>query len=323
MNENLNKTHPIVFQNQPTFFFIGVTTGKSSINQVFPLWMKALDREDVVLKGIDHPIHDDPQAYRSTVEQIKMDPMSLGGLVTTHKMDLYAAAKDMFYSLDHYAMICAELSSISKEGGKLEGHAKDPISAGLSLDTILGKGYFGKTGGELLIFGAGGSSIAAILHLVNKTQAADRPKRISVINRSQPRLDHMRKMVEKQNTDIEIRYLLNENPFVNDEIMENLPEASIVINATGMGKDTLGSPITAAGRFPQNGIAWDFNYRGKLDFLQQAQAQASNRSLVIEDGWLYFVHGWTQVVSQVLHFDLTQVLFKTLKEEADFCRDIK
>jgi hypothetical protein len=46
----------------PTFYFVGVTTGKSSINKVFPLWMDVLGRPEVVLRGIDHPIHDDPEA---------------------------------------------------------------------------------------------------------------------------------------------------------------------------------------------------------------------------------------------------------------------
>ena len=32
-------------------YFIGVTTGKSSINKVFPLWMDVLGRPEVVLRG--------------------------------------------------------------------------------------------------------------------------------------------------------------------------------------------------------------------------------------------------------------------------------
>jgi hypothetical protein len=47
--------YPIVTKTQPTFYFVGVTTGKSSINQVFPLWMAVMGRPDVVLEGIDHP----------------------------------------------------------------------------------------------------------------------------------------------------------------------------------------------------------------------------------------------------------------------------
>ena len=47
----------------------------------------------------------------------------------------------------------------------------------------------------------------------------------------------------------------------------------MVVNATGLGKDAPGSPITDAARFPENGSAWEFNYRGDLVFLDQANAQ--------------------------------------------------
>ena len=60
----------IVTKEVPTFYFIGVTTGKSSINEVFPLWMKLMGKSDVILEGIDHQIHDDPENYRKSVAQI-------------------------------------------------------------------------------------------------------------------------------------------------------------------------------------------------------------------------------------------------------------
>jgi len=300
----------------PTFYFIGVTTTKSSIMKVFPLWMQVLERPEVVIEGMDLKIHDTPQAYRAATAQIKFDPLSLGGLVTTHKIDLYVAAKDMFDYFDPYAWICGEISSISKLDGRLEGHAKDPITAGLSLDAIIEKGYFGRTGGEVLIFGAGGSAVATILHLINKHDPADRPKKVILVNRSEGRLVSARAMVENKQTDIQVEYIYNQDPFKNDAIMAAIPEYSLVINSTGMGKDTPGSPITNAGLFPRHGIAWEFNYRGELDFMHQALAQVEGREVIVEDGWLYFVHGWTQVVAQVLHIDLTPELFKCLEEAA-------
>lgn len=308
--------YPIVTRSVPTFYFIGVTTGKSSIRKVFPLWMEALGRPEVVLEGVDCRIHDDPEVYRRIVAQIKYDPLSLGALVTTHKIDLLNAARDYFDYLDPYAQITGEVSSISKRDGRLEGHAKDPITSGLSLDAIIGPGYFGRTGGEVLCFGAGGSAIATLLHLINKPDPADRPRRFIFVNRSQGRLDHARQMVESLQTDIQIEYVCNSDPLVNDRLMAQMPDYSIVINATGMGKDTPGSPITWQGQFPRNGVAWEFNYRGELDFLHQALAQAESRQLRVEDGWVYFVHGWAQVVAQVLHFELTPELFARLEQLA-------
>jgi hypothetical protein len=64
-------------------------------------------------------------------------------------------------------------------------------------------------------------------------------------------------------------------------------------------------------------VAWEFNYRGELDFLHQALAQQRARRLVVEDGWLYFLHGWTQVVAQVLHVELNQERFDALRAAAE------
>lgn len=47
-----------------SIYFIGVTTGKSSIMKVFPRWAKALNLKDAVIKGIDFKPHSDPAAYR-------------------------------------------------------------------------------------------------------------------------------------------------------------------------------------------------------------------------------------------------------------------
>jgi shikimate dehydrogenase len=308
--------YPIVTKKVPTFYFIGVTTGKSSIMKVFPLWARELGRPEIVMEGVDLNIHDRPEVYRGVVAQIKYDPLSLGALVTTHKIDLLQAARDMFDYLDPYAQICGEVSSISKRDGQLEGHAKDPITSGLSLDAIIGKDYFKRTGGEVLCFGAGGSAIATLLHLINKKDPGDRPSRFVLVNRSPARLDSAKEMVKGLKTNIFVEYIHNANPLTNDEIMSSLKPYSIVINSTGMGKDTPGSPITDSGLFPLNGVAWDFNYRGDLDFLRQARAQLESRMLKVEDGWLYFVHGWTQVVTQVLHVSLTPGLFSRMKELA-------
>lgn len=310
----------VVARDVPTFYFIGVTTGKSSIMKVFPLWMAILGRPEVAIEGIDLKIHDERNAYRRIVAQIKHDPLSLGALVTTHKMDLYAAAMDMFDYLDPYAKLTGELSSISKTGAQLEGHAKDPVTAGMAMDAIVGEQYFARTKGNVLIFGAGGSAVATTLHLITKQHNGDRPERIVIVNRTQPRLDHLRQMVERVGTAITVEYVRNVDPRQNDAIMASLPESSIVVNATGMGKDTPGSPITDQGLFPKNGIAWEFNYRGELGFLHQARRQEKTRNVRVEDGWVYFLHGWSQVIAQVLHTDLTPDLFARLDTAASTTR---
>jgi shikimate dehydrogenase len=254
------------------------------------------------------------------VAQIKYDPLSIGALVTTHKMDLYAAARDMFDYFDPYAQATSELSCISKQDGRLEGYAKDPLTAGLSLEAIIEPGYFGETRGHVLCLGAGGSALATLLYLISKPDPRDRPERFIAVNRSPGRLEHMRDMVKNFATDIQVEYICSSDPSRNDVIMESLPEYSIVINATGMGKDTPGSPLTDEGVFPKNGIAWEFNYRGELDFMHQALRQAEARNLKVEDGWVYFLHGWSQVIAEALHITLTPELFVELDKAASTVR---
>ena len=303
-------------QSAPTMYFIGVTTAKSSIMKVFPLWMQELGRPGVRLEGVDLQLHDSAENYRAAVAQIKFDPLSRGALVTTHKINLLEAARDMFDYLDPYAVTCGEVSSISKNGSALEGHAKDPITAGMSLESLLGPGYFGRTGGEVLCLGAGGSTTAMVLHFARMEDRADRPRRMVIVNRSPGRIDNLKAMIPRLQTDIAFEYHCNTLPEVNDAIMAKLPAGSLVINATGMGKDIPGSPVTNRGVFPKNGIAWELNYRGELDFLHQALAQSASRQLTVEDGWQYFLHGWTQVTAQVLKVRIEGPLFERLAEIA-------
>jgi len=79
---------------------------------------------------------------------------------------------------------------------------------------------------------------------------------------------------------------------------------SLVINATGLGKDAPGSPLTDQGVFPQRAVVWELNYRGDLVFLDQARAQEKALQLQVEDGWTYFIHGWTQVIAEVFDIEI-------------------
>jgi shikimate dehydrogenase len=299
----------------PTFTFIGVTTGGSSIMTVFPLWMQELGRPEVAIEGIDLALHDTPERYRRAVTQIKCDPFSLGALITAHKIDLFDATRDMFDYLDPYARICGEISLIAKRDGMLEGRAVDPIAAGSSLDVLLGSGYF-TAGGEVLCLGAGGAATAIALHLIRKPCSGDRPKRFVVVNRSPGRLAKLKQMVDGLGTDIAFEYVCNQSPQRNDALMGRMPDRTLVINATGMGKDRPGSPITDTGCFPRYGIAWELNYRGELGFMHQAMAQQASRSVTVEDGWRYFLYGWTQAIAQALHVEIDEAQFARLAEVA-------
>ena len=288
----------------PTMYFVGVTTGQSSIMKLFPRWAEALGI-DACIKGIDIPIHAPAEDYRACVEFIKNDPLSMGALVTTHKIDLYVAALDLFEYMDPYAKMFGELSSISKFDGKLCGHAKDPITVGLALDAFIPKDYWkNNKDAQVCVLGAGGSALAVAAYLFEDKHGDNVPDRINITNRSVPRLAEAINVLE--NSRVPMSYHLCKTPDFNDRVVEMMPAGSMVINATGLGKDRPGSPLTDECLFPEKGLVWEFNYRGTLEFMHQAEKQKAERDLYIEDGWIYFIHGWTQVIAEVFHLDFTK-----------------
>lgn len=308
---------------QPTIYFIGVSTAKSSIMKLFPRWAQVLGFKDAVIKGIDLKIHDEPQAYRDVVQFIKEDELSLGALVTTHKIDLYNAAKDLFDYLDPYAQMFGELSCISKENGRLTGHAKDPITSGLAMEAFIPPRFFQEHRGEVFLLGAGGSAIAISSYLLNKEKGNNIPSKLIVGNRSQPRLTKIEEIIKKINPDVPAEFHLTPEPEKADAILHRVKPYSLIVNATGLGKDRPGSPLTDLAEFPEHSLVWELNYRGELNFMHQALKQKERKNLHVEDGWTYFIHGWTHVIAEVFHIELTAEVFKELERVAnDFRKNI-
>ncbi|WP_223622614.1 shikimate dehydrogenase [Microbacterium sp. EST19A] len=313
-------TDPVAAATTPADYmgFVGVTTASSSIMKVFPLWADILGLPTRTLIGHDLPMDATPVQYRAMVEQIRDDPHHRGALVTTHKMNVYAAASDLFDELDPFAVSCAEISSISKRGPLLSGRAKDPITVDLALNDFLPGDHFARTGAEVVILGAGGSGTALSWALAER---ADAPARITVTARSQEKLDHLREVHRQHGTrEGLIEYVVTATPEDADAVVAAAPAGSVIANATGLGKDRPGSPLTDAVVFPEDAYAWEFNYRGSLEFLHQARAQAAEQPLNVIDGWRYFIHGWSQVVADVFELDLTPEIVERLADAAESVR---
>jgi shikimate 5-dehydrogenase len=288
---------------EPTLHFIGVSTTQSSIMTVFPRWAEALELGVAAIHGIDLPLHAPPAQYRDAVEFIRNDPRSMGALVTAHKIDLLHACHDLFDQLDAHAQSLDEVSCLSKRNGRLVGHAKDPISARLALDAILPQGHWAAQDSDCFAIGAGGATTAITWNLMRIAAGESGPKRIIVSDIDAGRLDSLRRFHGTLGSAVPVDYVLAQDHAANDRILAGLRPGSLVINATGLGKDRPGSPLGNSARFPRNGIVWELNYRGALVFLDQADAQRAEAGLAITDGWNYFLHGWTQVIAEV--FDRT------------------
>ncbi|WP_353808095.1 shikimate dehydrogenase family protein [Agromyces sp. SYSU T00194] len=300
--------------------FVGVSTGSSSINAVFPLWAGILGLPTDRLVGHDLPMDATREDYRALVAAIRDDPHHRGALVTTHKMNVFAAASDMFDELDDFARSCREISSISKRGSRLVGQAKDPITVALALDDFLGRDHFSRTGGEVVILGAGGSGTALSWALAER-EPSERPSRITVTARSDDKLAELRGVHDLRGTpEGLIEYRRVDSLAESAALVAAAPRSSLVVNATGLGKDRPGSPLPDDAVFPEDAWVWEFNYRGTLEFMHQAAAQAPERGLHVVDGWRYFIHGWSQVVADVFDLELTPEIVDELAEAAGTTR---
>ena len=291
--------------------FIGVTTAGSSIMDLFPRWAVILGVE-AGIEGKDLPLGGPPEMYVEAVREIAEDPGTAGALVTSHKVDVYRHAGELFDEVDAYARLCREISCISKLRGRLVGHAKDPLTAGLAMEHMLGPDYFRDRDAEVLCLGAGGAGTAITVHLSGRP---DPPRRVLVADRDPDRIKALASVCEEAGA-VGVELTTVEDPEHADRLL-GMPSGSVVINATGVGKDVPGSPLSPEAVFPHKSVVWELNYRGDLGFLGQAREQAERRGLRLHDGWRYFLHGWTEVIAEVYGIDLTPALFDRLAATAD------
>ena len=311
----------LITQPRPTMYFLGVTTAQSSSRKLFPLWADRLGLRGSQLVGVDLPIHGPPALYRQAIDQIKEDPLSLGATITTHKITTLQAAGDLFDELTDEAATCREVSCVYKRGSRLIGDTTDLVVAGKAMAHFLGNGYWQKHHADVMCIGAGGTGVALTIYFVRHASAQDRPRRMVIIDRDPSKLANLQTIVSRlPNAGMVVEFMHNAAPTVNDHVMATLPPHSMVVNATGMGKDLPGSPITPAGVFPQDGVAWELNYRGDLDFFHQARAQSSSRRLHVEDGWWWFLLGWTTNIGLIFDVEVTPAQFEQMAQAASALR---
>jgi shikimate 5-dehydrogenase len=243
-------------------------------------------------------------AYRDAVLRIRDDAEFAGGLVTTHKLAVFRSAADLFAELDADSRRLQEISCIGRGPAGLAGYAKDPTTAALALDMLLPRDYFA-AGGDVLCLGAGGAGTALALCLRTRDLAAGQPERIVLADVKADRLAAVTELGLPG-----VRTVLLD--VSADALVAAMPAGSLIVNATGLGKDRPGSPLGDSVVFPRDAIAWDFNYRGDLRFLDQAR----NASVRAVDGWDYFLHGWVEHITQVYGRENSPQVFTELAEIA-------
>ncbi|WP_063763634.1 shikimate dehydrogenase family protein [Actinoplanes subtropicus] len=263
-------------------WFIGVSTGGSLVNAAFPVWMGDLGR-DLRLVGHDLPPGSPRASCRALVAALRADQDAVGAVITTHKVAVARAAGDLIDELDPLAAECGEVNSLLRTPNGLAGFARDPLSVGRVVDEIWPRGD------EVACLGAGGSAIALGRHLMSRPEP---PARLVFADRDESAAGHLRAVLSRWSERITVRV----GPGPWDDLVAAAPPGSLVVNATGLGKDRPGSPLTAGAGFPPGAVVWELNYRGDLALLRQAR----ERGVEAYDGWKLFCHGWAAALGPIL-----------------------
>jgi len=293
--------------------FWGVQTGGSISLHFFPNWAQVLGIDGACLRGVDLPLDGSLDAHYKALEKIKFDPQIYGALVTSHKLSVVRAAGQLIDCYTDTATLTGEVSALYKREGQLWGHAVDPENCGTAMENFLPTDWWvhNDTSG-ILALGGGGATIALLVYILK--YASNSPSFVKIVEKRQDNLNHCAQLVERlnpQKTSVELIH--SHDPMVCDQMISELPSHSMVINATGMGKDIPGSPVTNAVSFPMNGVVWELNYRGDRPFLRQAMDQSLAKNLIVADGWYYFLRGWSSVIGLVFDRTITEARFR------DFC----
>ena len=266
-----------------TVWFVGVSTGGSLVHRAMARWGPLLGG-DVAVQGRDLPLAAPDRAYRELLDELRRDPHALGAVVTSHKVALFRAAGDMFAGLDGVARACGEVNAVRRTPEGLVGLARDPVSVGRVVDRIWPAG----SGDEVVCLGAGGTAVALGRHLLVRP----RPPSLVFADRRPEAVAHLRAALGPGVT-------MRVGPGPWDQLVAGARPGALVVNATGMGKDTPGSPLAPAAAFPPEAVVWELNYRGDLPLLAQARAQ----HVRVHDGWSLFCQGWAAALAAVLDLD--------------------
>lgn len=296
--------------------FLGISTAGSLAHRAFTGWSQ-LFCPGAVLRGVDLPADASPAEFRDLVAAMTANPRVLGAVVTSHKLRLFRACQDLVDYAEPLVALTQEIADINTRDG-VRAFARDAQSLDIVLDGIGGQDGPGGAGPRpMFCIGAGGAAIALLLAMrldIAGTLAARRPVirtgraargPLTIVGRDQESLDNVRAVRDRCGIPAGgVGLLLAPGQDAVARQVGSAAPRTVVINATGLGKIAPGSPLPDRAAFPPDAVAWDFNYRGPLTFLDQAR----RAGVATEDGWDYFVAGWSAALAAITGRELTPEL---------------
>jgi shikimate 5-dehydrogenase len=298
-------------------YFLGVRTDGSASHKAFPAWMKAIDWSATLI-GVDIPLNSDCVRYSKFLDRMRNDPHCAGAQVTSHKVRVFECLADDLDNVDNDARSLGEVGAISVSGGTLTGFSPDMMALSRELTHFLIPDGLRRYPREVVILGGGGAGRAVAL--TSARFGGDIVPKITITESdSEIEADLKTRLLASLTSAGRARLEIRPGA-ENDEIVSNAPAGSLIVNATGRGKDTVGSPVSAKAVFPVQSIACDLNYRGDLHFLRQALAQRHSSGVRAVDGWDYFLRNWFVCLQRLAGQQPSESRFLQFCKASEFLR---
>ncbi len=283
-------------------WFVGVSTAGSAALNAFPAWMDSLGVEaDLVC--VDLPLDAPDDTYGQLIARLRASAEVIGAVITGHKARLFETARDQLDAVSDAARACREISVLRRDGNRVCGTAIEVRSSAAALREIVPEEHWATGARELLILGAGGTAAALVAAIFEPPREGPAgPSAVHLIDLVPARAEQLAEHIGRLSRDTAVSVHPTEEA---SAVLAGLPPGSVIVNATGVGKDTPGSPIPLPATWPEQAIFWEINYRGELPLLKDAIDQTARRSLVTHDGWTLFVAGWSEALPAILNRPLT------------------
>jgi shikimate 5-dehydrogenase len=280
--------------------FLGVTTRFSAVHRVFDLWSDCLGQR-LILRPRDLPLKSNPAEYCRFIADIRQGKENLrGAVITSHKVGVYEAAAHLLDIVTPTASRLGEIGLVYWRQGRLVGDASDSFAILKVARRLLSVDSWQSGERSALVLGGGGAGTALADSLI---QAGDLGCRsVTITETDAARVSTLRSRIMTWSAPIPIRVQRVEDH--SDNLLAGAGEGTLIVNASGLGKDQAGSPISQGAVFPRGSFAWEFNYRfiaqSQPTFWDIALRQKESRKLTLEDGWDYFVWNWLGMLSTIL-----------------------
>lgn len=284
--------------------FVGVTTRSSFVHNVFEGWASCLGAS-IILDPQDISLGAPPDVYRTTITALRNGyPTLRGALITSHKAAVFDSCADMFDCVSEDAARLGEVGMVYWSDDRFCAGANDVFSTQrVATELLLNSGNWLDGCRRAVILGAGGAGVALANTMLLDPEL--RCTEVIIVESNGSRADRISELVKAWDSKVPVSVI--QSTGLADEVVKQSGVGSLIVNATGLGKDRPGSPVSRRVVFPEKSFIWEFNYRFLQQemptFLETAREQESKRGLKIEDGWDYFIWGWLVVMSRVLAID--------------------